>query len=77
MRLNDVSWYEFSIPVNMSAYGLPVVFGLVIFTPSAPCVALLAGCALRMCSQKTPAFKVWVPRILAILSLALGMYLLA
>ena len=40
-------------------------------------MVLFAGCALRMRSQNTPAFKVCLPQIFETLSLALGMYLLA
>src|SRR5215510_11404229 len=61
----------------MSAYGLPSVLGLLTLTLNWPCVLLLAGCALRIRSQKKPAFKVCLPQIAETVSLKLGMYLLA
>ena len=42
-----------------------------------PLVLLFAGCALRIHSQNPPALIVWVPTTFVMVSLALGMYLLA
>src|SRR6266849_10672484 len=77
MRLKFVSLYEWRLPRTMSAYTLPTELELLLLKLNWPCVLELAGWALRMCSQNTPALSVCLPQIFETVSLTLGKYLLA